>query len=131
MSKSSRIDAILPFLDEFSRPDFEPGTWSQAADGFMPSYTHSEPVVKFISALYDYGWVRSDFNWTEWRDEASRYLNEPELLASADVATIQKLFTTHVRQDRFCEGYIASMFKNGHIKAIMERLKAIRLTLKP
>jgi len=131
MSKSSRIGAILSFLDEFSRPEFEPGTWSQAADGFMPFYTPSESVEEFISSLYDHGWVRGDFNWTEWRGEASRYLNEPELLASADVATIQKLFTTHVRQDRFCEGYIASMFKNGHIKAIIERLEAIRLTLKP
>ncbi|MFN9246409.1 MAG: DUF6508 domain-containing protein [Planctomycetota bacterium] len=120
----------MHFLDEFSKPDFKPGTWSQEAQGFFPSFTQSKSVKEFISALYEYGWVRSDFNWAEWRGEEARYLNEPELLASADVATIEKLLTTHVRQDRFCEGYLAAMFENGHIKAIMERLHAIRLAQK-
>lgn len=44
----------------------------------------------------------------------------------ADATTIQKLFTTHIRADRFCEGHLASLFENGFIVALLQRLKRIR-----
>ncbi|WP_390621590.1 DUF6508 domain-containing protein [Roseimaritima sediminicola] len=40
--------------------------------------------------------------------------------------TIQKLFTTHARKDRFCEGHLASMFENDHIPALLRRLRTLR-----
>ena len=43
-------------------------------------------------------------------------------LASADLLTLRKLLTTHIRADRFTEGHLES----GHITAILRQLKQIR-----
>jgi hypothetical protein len=40
--------------------------------------------------------------------------------------TLCRLYTLHVRKDRFCEGHFAAMLANGHIAALTRRLKAIR-----
>ena len=34
---------------------------------------------------------------------------------AADIETIRKLLTTHVRKDRFCEGHLGLMHSNGHL----------------
>ncbi len=67
-------------------------------------------------------------HWGEWQDVAEEYVDSPEKIKSADVVTVQELFTTHVRKDRFCEGHLVSMFENGHIVALLRRLKEIRET---
>ena len=59
---------------------------------------------------------------------AVEYVDLQEKIDSADVVTLKKLFTTHVRKDRFCEGHLATMFENGHIVALLRRLKEIRET---
>jgi hypothetical protein len=56
---------------------------------------------------------------------AVKYVNDPDQIESADVEVLRKLLTTHVRQERFCEGYLAAMFENGHILALLRRLKQI------
>lgn len=38
---------------------------------------------------------------------------------------MQKLFTSHLRQERFCSGHLAGMIENGHFLAISHRLQAI------
>jgi len=65
-------------------------------------------------------------NWTEWQDSARQYVASPELIDSADSASIQKLLTTHIRKDRFCEGHLAAMFENGHVVSLLRRLRIIR-----
>jgi hypothetical protein len=36
------------------------------------------------------------------------------------------LLTTHSRKDRFCEGHLAAMFENGHIVALLRRLRELK-----
>ena len=80
----------------------------------------------FHKALYDNGWVTPAFDWTEWQQEAQQFVELPKKIEKTDATTVQELFTTHVRSDRCCEGQLASMFENGHIVALLRRLKAIR-----
>lgn len=40
-----------------------------------------------------------------------------------------KLFTTHIRADRFCEGHLAAMFENGHIVTLLRWLKQLRFQM--
>lgn len=122
---AKQIDAILPYRDAFEQMGFKCGEWPDASESVIPHFDQSDPVEAFIQALYDNGWVES-FDWGEWQETAKQFVDQPELLASADLETIRKLFTTHVRKDRFCEGHLAAMFENGHIVAILRRLKAIR-----
>ena len=120
-----RIDAILPFLEQFEEAGFSVGTWRNEP-GVLPSFDYDEAVVEFEQILYANDWVTPKFDWGEWQDVAEEYVDSPEKIKSADVVTVQKLLTTHVRKDRFCDGHLASMFENGHIVALLRRLKDIR-----
>ena len=106
-----QFDAILPFLDKFEESGF-----SEAVE------------IDFVQILYANDWVTPEVDWVQWQDVAVEYVDLPEKINSADVVTIKKLFTTHVRKDRFCEGHLNEMFKNGHIVALLRRLKEIRET---
>ena len=44
----------------------------------------------------------------------------------ADLLTLRRLLTTHVRADRFTEGHLAAELENGHICAILEQLEELR-----
>ena len=92
----------------------------------LPSFDYDEAVVEFEQILHANDWVTPKFDWGEWQDVAEEYVDSPEKIKSADVVTVQKLLTTHVRKDRFCDGHLASMFENGHIVALLRRLKDIR-----
>jgi hypothetical protein len=49
------------------------------------------------------------FDWHQWADEANKYLDNRKMLATADVTILQKLFTSIIRSDRFCEGLLGDM----------------------
>lgn len=122
-----QIDAVLPFLETFTRPDFRAGTW-QTPPSSLPWFDYAPEVLSFLAALSSNGFV-SPFDWHAWIEQAQQYVRDPALLEHADVTTIQKLFTTHIRADRFTEGHLAAMFEQGHIVAILRRLAQIRREL--
>jgi len=123
--KPEQIDALLPFLDKFDAVGFSAGTW-KTEPGQIPWFNFDEVVMEFIEVVYDNDWVTLQFDWTEWKESARQYIESSEKVESADTETIQKLLTTHARADRFCEGHLASMFKNGHILGLLRRLREIR-----
>lgn len=126
MDDATRIEGILGYLEVFEQPDFEFGEWAGSQQTLeMPYYQLSPKSRQFCQALYKHNWI-IPFDWGEWQDEAVKYLDDPTLLETANAETISKLFTTHVRKDRFCEGHLAAMFTNGHIVAMLRRLKAIK-----
>jgi len=42
------------------------------------------------------------------------------MLERADLETIRKLLTLHVRKERFCEGHLLGMFESGHLTICYE-----------
>ena len=132
---TKQIDAIVPFLEAFETKGFEFASWNppKSEDGTLVisldnNWRLSEQAQEFIAALYQNGWI-ADFDWPSWQDQAIQYVESPERIASADLETIRKLLTTHVRKDRFCEGHLAAMFENGHLTALLRRLKELRATM--
>jgi hypothetical protein len=125
MPSCRQVDAILPFIDRFEADGFSPGSWDSAA----LMYNFSDSVTEFHQALYSNGWISPSFDWGEWLDTAREYVESPEKIASADIKAIQKLLTSHVRAERFCEGTLAQMFENGHIVALLRRLRELRRTM--
>ena len=47
------------------------------------------------------------------------------LLSKANLQTLRKLLTAHVRADRFTEGHLAAMFESGHMTMILKRIAEI------
>lgn len=125
------FEAILKFRDVFSSMSaqdvvrWEGGERTTLESVTLPCAIYSSEVEEFQTALYDHKFIQS-FDWGAWQEEAVRYLNDPHLLAEADLNACIKLLTTHVRKERFCEGHLASVIQSGHVFAILERLQQLR-----
>ena len=119
-----QLDAVLEFLPIFEQPEYVFGEW-RSPEGQFPYYSMSREAEDFVQALYDQQIIFS-FDWMSWQEDAERYVSAPEALETADLLVLRKLFTTHVRKDRFGEGHLASMLECDHITAILRRLKKIR-----
>lgn len=122
------IDKVLSFLPLFERRGskfYE----INAQKGLLAPYTYSNEVNGFIQSLHDEGFILLSFNWGVWLGEANQYVNNPGLLQFADLLTLQKLITTHVRAERFNSGHLAQLIENNHILATLKRLSAIRKTM--
>ena len=119
----ANIRAILSFLPVLESPGFAFGEMVAPPGQF--GYARMAPEVEaFMQALYDNGWVEP-FDWSEFQDEAIGYFENPSRLETADLETIRKFLTLHVRKDRFCEGHFLEMLKAGHIQAILRRLATL------
>ena len=119
-----QIDAILKYLPTFEKENYQFGQWVDPEGGF-PYFSFNPEVDGFIDALHKQDMI-IPFDWTSWSEEAEHYQTDAEALETADLLTLCKLLTVHVRADRFVEGHLASVFENGHITAILRRLKQIR-----
>ena len=122
---AKQIDALLPFLERFETAGFSAGSW-KTPEGHLPLFDLDEIVSELHKTLYENGWVNPAFNWTEWQRSAEEFVESPKKIERAATTTIQELLTTHCRKNRFCEGHLAAMFENGHIVALLKRLKVIR-----
>ena len=122
------IERVLTFLPYFVENRDTTVCVSDSADWFDPCELAPE-VYAWIQTLYDEGFVQS-FDWPERQNEAKRFFEVPGRLGASDIATIQKLLTTHVRKDRFFAGHLADMIESGHILAILQRLQEIFRVMK-
>ncbi|MBN2003837.1 MAG: hypothetical protein JXA21_10805 [Anaerolineae bacterium] len=119
-----QLDAILHFLPIFEQSGYAFGEWYEA-EGQFPHFVMNTDVSDFIHTLYEQE-IAISFDWSNWKEAASRYVSEPGALEKADLLTVRKLLTAHVRADRFIEGHLAGVLENGHIIAVLRRLKTIR-----
>ncbi len=116
------ILAVLEFLPVFEQSNFSAGEW-KSEEGVFAHYNYSEVVLRFEQALYNNGFIQP-FNWSIW-EEGKRLVDHPELLQRANLQTLGKLLTAHVRAERFSDGHLAAMFESGHIHHILKRMKEI------
>ena len=123
------IQTLLTHLDDLRRPVAELAEFHSSGDGseddpFTAFWSYSPQVDAFQQDLNDLGFVYS-FDWGEWQDEAERLTVTPGALDDADLLTLMKLLTLHVRKERFSGGHLANAFEQGWIVAILERLQDI------
>lgn len=118
-----QIDAILRFLPIFEDPGYAFGEWTEQEAG-RPSFSFNPQTREFIRALEEQN-ILVRFDWMAWRNVAKRY-EDPKVLRTADLATVRRLLTLHVRADRFVQGHLATVLESGQIKTFLRRLKEIR-----
>jgi ADP-ribosyl-[dinitrogen reductase] hydrolase len=114
--------AVLEFLPLFEQPDFSPGEWI-TQEGHLPYFSYTPEVLDFIRALSGNGFIQP-FDWMNWR-EGEQLVDHPTLLSKANLQTLRKLLTAHVRADRFSEGHLAATFESGHMTSILKRMAEI------
>jgi len=120
------INKVLKFLPIFEQKGYRFSEWvypSPSEDGtiFSPFLEYRKEVNEFITILHEEEFT-TPFDWGNWQDQADF---EPHVLKKANLETLQKLLTIHIRKERFCDGHLATVLENGHIIAILRRLKEI------
>jgi len=130
--QKENIRRVLKFLPAFESPRYEFGEWIPAkedTDGVIQigRYSLASKSIDFMESLYENGFI-CDFDWTDsdWKDEAKRYMDDPELVGKVELNTLVKLLHTHARADRFTEGHFGEVLESGHVTAILQRLMAFQ-----
>lgn len=124
------LDWALAFIDRLEKPSAPLHIWhpmKQLEDGSYsaPWCELSADAMELVQGLYERGLILT-FDWPAWSETAESYVDNPELLAEASLDDCLKLLTCHVRSDRFCEGHLGAMLENGHIVAVLRRMREIR-----
>jgi hypothetical protein len=83
--------------------------------------TLSGKALDFFDACYAGKFVQ-DFDWQGWREEHESELASEAFIGRADLATIVRLLTVHLRADHFCNGHLLSIMRDGTILGILRRL---------
>lgn len=98
--------------------EVEPGLYS------WPWWEESPIVGEWHQALYETGVIdpESDYLSEEFAETMRHFEADPALLDGADLQTIRTVLTNISRGERFCDGYMASMFENGVAQAATRRL---------
>jgi hypothetical protein len=120
--KMQRMGELLDRIEELSETVAVPTTF-QAVGAETMTISTSVGISDFVRLAYADGWVIG-FDWGAW-DEGREIAGSPERIAECDLDTIHKLITALVRNDRFCEGALASAWQHGSIKAILLRIKQL------
>jgi len=119
---------LIPVIEE-TETFTEPRAVSYTDDNILSYNPPIEaPVIyTFLEIVYQIP-IIIDFDWAQW-DEGRELADNPDTdFDSIDIPTKCKLITAFVRNDRFCDGALASRFEDG---TILRVLKSIRNQVSP
>jgi hypothetical protein len=127
--ESMTPDDWMPLLDlipviEMTETFYSPGILSfQDEDIVEIGRSKQNPVIHTFREIVYQIPVIIDFGWAQW-DEGSELAGNPDTDYDAiDIPTKCKLITAFVRNDRFCEGTLASRFEDGTILKILRSIR--------
>ena len=123
------IEGLLEWEPILRKPADELYEWEPSRtrdDGviMMPYVEFSSEILGFERALSEHGFV-VPYDWPSWAAEGMAIQQDPARVRQADLRTIVRLFTLHVRADRFNEGHLAEAIEQGWLLALLERLRAL------
>jgi len=87
--------------------------------------SNAEIAGEFMRRAYDNGLIY-DFDWMGW--EAGRVILQErpgDDFSTYDLETLNKFIIAIVRNDKYCEGYLASKFSDGTILSILKAAESI------
>jgi hypothetical protein len=88
----------------------------------VPPLAPGEVVGKFQSTFEELGLMVS-FDWGSWEEGREILESESFDFDRIDIPTKSKLISMIIRNDRFCDGYLASTFESGLILKVLESIE--------
>lgn len=116
--------SLIPELESFKGSFGEHEFIKEGNTLHMGPFVYSPLLGSIVSSIREAG-LYFPFDWTSWQDEAERICHEPGELEKADLETIRKLLTLHIRKERFCEGHLAEICESGLMLSTLRRLKTL------
>ena len=115
---------MLVFIPAFDDPSIATDWQIPMDEDHWPDVEFMKGVSRFMDVCYKNG-VVVRFDWENWETEAMKWVREPALLKEADLGTVRRLLTWHIRQNRFTKNHVATMIASGHIRLILKRLQEL------
>ena len=86
---------------------------------------HSPDKFSLLAVMHETNFT-APFDWEAWLAELPQdALNDPAYLDTADLETLRRLVTAHVRIDRFVGGHLDAVLANGYMDRAMGRAKQL------
>lgn len=105
----------------------------QASPGGVRDVFVIDEVREFLAQL-DVTGFNLVFDYQQWINEMQSdinarsvgdFLTDVHYLQNADLDTLRKLITTHIRTDRFVRGHLTSLFNSGYMTLFLSRLSEL------
>lgn len=112
--------SFLPLLQNQETVFSRIGYW-----GDISSRVSTATARNLFQYLYQHGFVLENFDWMQWSEQALAFEEDPARLAMADLPTLYKIITTHIRADQYNEGHYDSILENGFLAHVLARMKEI------
>ena len=122
MDEKEKWQGVLQFLPALQNR--EPLYWRVGAWGDMPSVV-STATARDLRAYIEQQLLLPDFDWQAWQEEALAYQDYRIRLEAADLPTIQKILTAHLRASRVAEGHYDSVLENGFLRDVLARVAVL------
>lgn len=91
----------------------------------FPYPKYEEVVEEFFRVVANECWLDYEYD----PEQASKMLQDEDLVKTASLAQIKTMLTFCVRGERFSDGHWGEMIKKGYIRQLLERLDEIRLEM--
>lgn len=127
MRRSRDWSMLFAFIEHFEeKPSTEWGGGGRREDGSieLPYPRYSEKVEDFTRVFYSMDVADNDYLVTISKNDLTA---SPECFSAyieaASKEVLLAMLTYYIRQERFCDGLIASAIQNGDIARILRRLQ--------
>lgn len=90
-------------------------------------YKYADAVIEFLRVLDEAEFLIPGFDWKAWiiENQLQGVDKHGSFIERAGIEDLRKLMTAYVRQERFCEGFLADVMKRGWVGKVLERLQAL------
>lgn len=119
MNGMSARDQLLSYGDYFRGTD-QPFFEITSSHYFK----YADPVNEFLDVLSGTGFLVAGLDWKAWIIENQLQSVDEHgcFIERAGIEELRKLMTAYVRQERFCEGFLADVMRRGWVGKVLERL---------
>ena len=127
LPSKENIKNLLKYLPVFNEPGYSPGKPRYEKKGNSVTlwpYCYNDAVRGFMNSCYKEGFMYS-YNWSEYSGKVKEIQSRKSPYDEASLFEMCKILTGHMRNERFCDGHVASVIENGMMQALLGRLEQI------
>lgn len=116
------LDCILAFRPLLGPEVPRAEAYHEIREDMVVLHPDTDHVIDaFVHTCYETGFI-DFFDWPTWIDGPGQAFSTSDGLMGASLLDCQRILTVIIRQDRFCEGSLISLAKNGFLAALLDRL---------
>ena len=113
---------LIPRIEQTKHFTLEKGLEKDPVSGDIIIKPISEKkIVRELVYILDELNLLIDFNWVDWKE--GREIDVGKDFENQDTITLLKLISAYIRNDRYCDGLLASKFENRSIEKILKQIK--------